>query len=316
MEPILGRRDFLALGGAALAAGAAGAPLPRAVPSQEKTQEGSGGAAPAKRKRTIRKAVGLGMIGIPGTLEEKLKAVKALGFDGVEIDSPSRIPLEELQKAKEAAGVEIPSAVDSVHWSQTLCDPDPKIRTLAVKALETALRDVKRLGGRSVLLVPAVVNANVSYEDAWNRSQEEIRRVVPLAAELQVAIAIENVWNHFILTPLEARRYVDDFQSPWVGWHFDVGNVVTYGWPEQWIRILGKRIKALHVKEYSRKKRDAEGLWKGFDAELLEGDNNWPAVMRALDGIGYEGWAIAEVGGGGEDRLREIGKRMDQILSL
>ena len=163
--------------------------------------------------------------------------------------------------------------------------------------------------------MPAVVNANISYEDAWNRSTEEIRKVLPVAAELQVRIAVENVWNQFIMSPLEARRYVDDFQSPWVGWHLDIGNVITYGWPEQWIRIPGKRIQKLHIKEYSRKKRDAEGLWKGFDVELLEGDNNWPAVMAALDDIGYDGWGIAEVAGGDEKRLAEVSKRMDKIFA-
>src|SRR5216683_1580738 len=128
----------------------------------------------------------------------------------------------------------------------------------------------------------AVVKREVTYADAYKRSQEEIRKAIPLAEELGVKIAIENVWNHFLLSPLEAARYVDEFNSPWVGWHFDVGNVITYGWPEQWIRVLGKRIQKLHIKEYSRQRRDKEGPWKGFDVPLLEGDNNWPAIMKAL----------------------------------
>src|SRR5437764_102613 len=130
-----------------------------------------------------------------------------------------------------------------------------------------------------------------------NHSQKrQIRKAVPLAEELGVKIAVENVWNQFLLSPLEAARYVDEFKSPAVGWHFDVGNVINYGWPEQWIRILGKRIQKLHIKEFSRKKRDSEGLWKGFEVPLGEGDNNWPAVMQALDDIGYHGWAMAEQG--------------------
>src|SRR3989442_91607 len=135
--------------------------------------------------------------------------------------------------------------------------------TLAMAAPQKALQDAKDLGCPAVLLVPAVVNKKVSYAEAYTRSQVQIPKAVPLAEELGVKIAIENVWNQFLLSPLEAARYVDEFQSPWVGWHFDVGNIITYGWPEQWIRILGKRIQKLHIKEYIRKKRDAEGLCKG-----------------------------------------------------
>jgi hexulose-6-phosphate isomerase len=109
---------------------------------------------------------------------------------------------------------------------------------------------------------------------------------------------------------------VDEFNSPAVGWHFDIGNVITYGWPEQWIRVLGKRIQKLHVKEFSRKRRDQEGLWKGFDVALLEGDDDWPAVMKALDDVGYRGWAMTEQGGGDTPAgLRDLVQRFDKILS-
>jgi hexulose-6-phosphate isomerase len=164
--------------------------------------------------------------------------------------------------------------------------------------------------------VPAVVHKDVSYNDAYDRSHAEIAKAVPLAEELGVKIAIENVWNQFLLSPLEAARFVDEFNSPAVGWHFDVGNVITYGWPEQWIRILGKRIQKLHIKEYSRKKRDAEGLWKGFDVKYLEGDNDWPAIMKALDDIGYNGWGIAEQGGGDTlGGLKDLSTRMTKIFA-
>ena len=148
---------------------------------------------------------------------------------------------------------------------------------------------------------------------AW-LSAEEIRRLLPRAAELGIKIAFENVWNSFLLSPLEAARYVDEFESEFVGWYFDVGNIVRSGWPEHWVRALGKRILKLDIKEYSRAKRDNEGLWKGFGVELLEGDCDWPAVMAALDEIGYSGWATAEIGGGGEERLRDIASRMDRIM--
>ena len=165
-----------------------------------------------------------------------------------------------------------------------------------------------------MLLVPAVVNKQVSYDEAWERSTAEVRTVLPRAEELDVKIAIENVWNGFLLSPLEAARYVDQFEGDRVGWYFDVGNVVNYGFPEQWVRILGSRILKLDVKEYSRKRRDEEGLWKGFGVEIGEGDCDWPAVRAALREVGYSGWATAEVGGGGEERLADIKARMDAVL--
>jgi hexulose-6-phosphate isomerase len=197
-----------------------------------------------------------------------------------------------------------------------MADPDPKIRAAAVEHLKGALRECQAFGGTSVLLVPAVVSARVTYDDAYKRSQEEIRKAIPVAAETGVKIAVENVWNQFLLSPLEAARYIDEFESPHVGWHFDIGNVVTFGWPEQWVKILGKRIVKLHFKEFSRKKRDAEGMRKGFAVELMEGDNDWPAIMKALDETGYHTWACAEVPGGGADRMKFIAERLDRILSV
>ena len=129
-------------------------------------------------------------------------------------------------------------------------------------------------------------------------------------------IAIENVWNNFLLSPLEAARYVDEFKSPFVAWHFDIGNILRYGWPEQWISVLGKRIVQLHIKEYSRDKMNSAGLWKGFDVKLLEGDNNWPAIMKAVDDIGYTGWAIAEQSGGNSlEGLKDLSSRIDKICA-
>jgi len=270
---------------------------------------------PVTKKRNLRKACMLGMVEGDGSILEKLTLLKEAGFEGVEIDSPSSLDLDEVLAAMAKTGLEVAGTVDSVHWSETLSDPDPAVRAKGVAGLETALRDAKKLRAGSVLLVPAVVNAKVSYDDAWKRSTAEITKVVPLAAELGVRISIENVWNHFLLSPLEAARYVDQFESPHVGWHMDLGNVVNYGWPDQWIAVLGKRIRRLHIKDYSRKKRDEQGLWKGFDVELGQGDVGWPATMAALDAIGYEGWASAEVAGGGAERMRTVSKQMDALFA-
>ena len=266
-------------------------------------------------KRSIHKAIMWGTVGVKGSVLEKMKAVKAAGFEGVEMNS--HMDHDEVVRARDEAGLIIPSVCGAHHWDKPLSHPDPKVREEGLEALKQTLRDAKRYGASSVLLVPAVVNKEVSYRDAYTRSQAEIRKAVPLAEELGVKIAIENVWNQFLLSPLEAARYVDEFNSPAVGWHFDVGNIINYGWPEQWVRILGKRIQKLHIKEFSRKRRDKEGLWKGFDVPLLEGDDDWPAVMKALDEVGYSGWAMTEQPGGDTpEGLADLATRLGRILAL
>jgi hexulose-6-phosphate isomerase len=298
------RRGFLAAAGASLA-----------LPFHREREAARVPERPSVKPRKLRKACMFGMVEGGASVREKFARLREAGFEGVELDSPSGLDLDEVRAAMLATGMEVAGTVDSVHWSKTLSDPDPAVRAQGVAALETALRDANKLGATSVVLVPAVVNAKVSYADAWTRSTAEIRKVLPLATELGVCVSVENVWNHFLLSPLEAARYVDQFESPFVGWHMDVGNIVNYGWPEQWIAVLGKRIRRLHIKDYSRKKRDEQGLWKGFDVELGDGDVGWPATMAALDAVGYEGWASAEVGGGGLERLRDVARRMDALFT-
>ena len=263
--------------------------------------------------RKIKKGIMWGTVSIPGSVLEKMQAIKEAGFEGVEMNS--HMDQEEVLKARDQTGLVIPSVCGAYHWKKTLSDPDSQVRAEGLEALQQTLRDAKRYGASSVLLVPGVVTKEVSYAEAWERSRAEIQKAISLASELGVKIAIENVGNQFLLSPLEAARYVDEFNSPWVGWHFDVGNIINYGWPEHWVRALGKRIVTLHIKEFSRKRRDKEGLWKGFEVELLEGDDDWPAVMKALDEIGFRGWSIAEIPGGDAARLKNIAERMDKILS-
>lgn len=298
---VVGRRALL-VGAGAVALGL----LTRGARAQE---------AASKPARKLRKACMLYMCKGGQSLREKFEILKGAGFEGVELDSPTPISREEILAARDATGLAVCGVVDSVHWRSSLADPDAAVRAQAVAALETALRDCKAFGGDSVLLVPAIVNTRVSYDDAYRRSQDEIRKVLPLAAELEVKIGIENVWNDFLLSPLEAARYVDEFESPWIGWHLDCGNLVTYGHPEQWVRILGRRLVKLHVKDYSRKRRDEEGRWKGFDVKLREGDVDWSAVMSALDEVGFAGWASAEVAAGDEEHLRDVVSRMEQIFA-
>src|SRR6267378_5098526 len=298
----MNRRDFRATGSSLLALSTL---APAVLCAQEKPPAG---------KRSIKKGIMWATVGLKGSVLEKMQAIKEAGFDGVEM--MSHMDQDEVLKARDQTGLLIPSVCGRDHWGKPLSDPNPKIREEGLEALKQTLRDGKRYGASSVLLVPGVVNKDISYPDAYTRSQAEIRKAIPLAEELGVKIAIENVWNQFLLSPLEAARYVDEFNSPMVGWHFDVDNVINFGWPEQWIRILGKRIQKLHIKEYSRKKRDTQGLWAGFQTQLTEGDNDWPAIMKALDEIGYNGWGIAEQGGGDSpEGLKDLSDRMDKIFA-
>jgi hexulose-6-phosphate isomerase len=278
----------------------------------------SGGASAqeaAKPARKLRKAIMGGTLGIKGTLVEKYKAAKEAGYEGVE---PSGgMNQQEVIDALGQSGLQAASVCCHTHWKQTLTHDDPKIREEGLQGVLTTLRDAKAIGADSILVVPGVVSETVPYDVAWERSIAEIKKAVPLAKELGVKISIENVWNNFILSPLEAVRYLDEVGDPIVGWHFDIGNVLRYGWPEQWIKVLGKRINRIHVKEYSTKKMKDEGVWKGFDCDLTEGDNNWPAIMKALDAVGYTGWAISEQRGGiNPGGLKMLTERMDKIFAM
>ena len=179
-----------------------------------------------------------------------------------------------------------------------------------------SLEDASTYGADTVLLVPGIVDEKTSYNDCWYRTIEEIKKVLPLAEKLNVTIAIENVWNNFLISPVEANYYLDQFSSPYVKFYFDCGNILFYGWPEQWINILGRRIAKVHIKEFSRKKASKKGKWAGFDVSLREGDVNWPAVMKALDNIEYQDWMTLEQGGGDSlDGLKDLAGRARKIMN-
>lgn len=302
-----------------MAAVAGGTTLAAAPPAVRRPRNPYQTAKPAGRALhghpvSIRKAVKFDMIDEELSIQEKFELLQELGYDGVEMGSPNELDNGEVIAARDATGLPIHGVVDSVHWNKPLSDSDEDVRAEGLAGLETALRDAQAYGASTVLLVPAVVNADVSYDDAYHRSQAEIRKMLPLAEELGVQIAIENVWNQILLSPLEFARYIDEFENAWIGAYFDIGNVVNFGWPEQWIRILGDRILKLDVKEYSKELRDSEGPYAGFRAPLGEGSIDWPAVLGALSDIGYEGWATAEVEGGDRARLQEIAEGMDRVF--
>ena len=298
----IGRRDFLRTTAAVTAAAMTGAPL-----------------YSADTKPKLKKAVKYGMVRIPnGTHLQRLELAKKCGFLGVEIDSPGTSKLDELVKASQETGVVIHGVIDSVHWRETLSSPDAAVRVKGLDALLGALQDAKTVGADTVLLVPGVVNKDATYQQCWERSQAEVRKALPTAEKTGVKIAIEVVWNNFITKPEQLIEYVDSFKSEYVGAYFDCSNMIKYGVPSaEWIRKLGKRMLKFDFKAYSKAKAKAEGNeGAGFRVEIGEGDEDWPEVLKALAEIGYNGWATAEVGGGGEEHLKKISAQMDKVLGL
>jgi L-ribulose-5-phosphate 3-epimerase len=266
----------------------------------------------APSARTLKKGIMWGSIGVGKTIMEKFQAAKEAGFDGVE--TMSHLDRKEVLAARDATGLLIASVCGELHWKYPLSDPDPKIRELGVEALKVTIEDAGVYGADTVLLVPGIVNETVSYDQCWNRCIDEIRKVIPIAEKLKVKIALENVWNNFLISPMEAASYVDQFRSPYIGSYFDCGNILVYGWPEQWIKILDKRLAKVHIKDFSRKIADKQGKGAGFGVKLLEGDVNWTAVMKSLDDIGYHGWTTVEMPGGDtREGLKDLCDRLVKI---
>ena len=266
------------------------------------------GAAPAKLP--IKKGVWMGMLPKSMSFQDRFKLAVDCGFEQIECPTtPDQREAEEMKKASEAARLPIHSVMNMAHWKYPLSSADPAAVAESVKGMETSLRNAKFWGADAVLLVPAVVNAETSYKDAYVRSQQQIKKLLPLAQQLKVVIAVENVWNKFLLSPLEFCRYIDEFKSPWVKAYFDVGNIILYGFSQDWIRTLGKRIVKIHLKDF---KFDGKSTaW----VPLREGQVNWAEIYKAFGEIGYQGAATVELPGGDEAYLKEVSRRVDLILT-
>jgi L-ribulose-5-phosphate 3-epimerase len=240
---------------------------------------------------------------------ERFALAKKCGFEGIELNGP----IADLDAAREMgalareAGVPIHGVVNG--WGGPLSDPKPENVEKGIASMETSLRCAKAVGADAVLLVPAVVNDEVGYGEAWERSQKNVRKLLPLARELQVTIAVENVWNKFLLSPLEFAKYVDQFDDPRLKAYIDVGNMIQFGFAQDWLRTVGKRIVRIHLKDFKRKENR-------FTPNLLEGDVNWPQVRRALDEIGYHGFLTPELGAGDEAYLTDLAGRIDKIIAM
>lgn len=285
------RRSFIATAGAAGAAAAASFP---AFAQEDAPRARSNKGIVFKSTKTN------GKINM-----DLLKKLKELGFDGIESVSPGVKDIPALKKMCKDVGLPIHGVVDMVHWKQTLSHPEQDVRDEGRKALEQAVRDSHALGGSSVLLVPGVVRkGQATHEECWNRSIEEINKVIPTASWYGIHILIETVWNGFCYKPEEFRDYLDDINNPWVGAYYDIGNMQKFAPSHEWIRVLGKRIVKLDVKDW--------GVKPGF-CPLGKGDVDWPEVRKAMKEINFSGWVTREGNDGGHDKTAAL---MDELLDL
>ena len=235
--------------------------------------------------------------------------LKEAGFEGVELISPNQLDTHEVLSACEKTGLVVHGVSGSRHWRDTLSDPDPAVVARGMAAIRQEFADCKAYGGTTVLVVPAVVNRKVGYRDAYKRSQKNIRELIPDAQSHGIKVAIEEVWNKFLLSPVEFAAISTSSKAH--------GSVLTSTWatssssafPEEWIRELGKRILKVHIKEYAKPKR--------FDYPLGEGKEiDWEAVRSAFEDVGYTGWITAEVGYGDVESMKDVVRRMKELLHL
>lgn len=296
----LNRRDMLRLGSAAaLTAGISGAR--RSLAADE------------PKVPWLRKTLKIGMIKAEGGLVDKFKLAKQAGFEGVELNTPG-INVDEAKAAAKESGLIIDGTVGGYHWSQRHSDPDPEVRATALQKLKQGLEETAACGADTMLLVPGH-GKDGSAAEVYERALAAINEAIPVAEKVGVKILIENVWNHFLYDheggsdqsaePL--AKFIDAFNSPWVGVQFDLGNHWKYGDVAQWVRTLDHRIKKLDIKGFSR----AENKF----TKITEGDIDWPSVEKALRDIKFTGWLAAEVGGGDLDRLKEIVQHMEEALN-
>lgn len=271
--------------------------------------------------------------GLEGTLDpvEAARLAKAAGFDAIELCiGPAGTALGtdidetrcgEIRSQVEEIGLSVPSVASGLYWGRALGDDDPAARAGAREDLEAMIRIAGWLGAKTLLTIPGAVEVFflpdrpiMDYRSVYDRAVEGLQAALPLAAENRVRLGIENVWNKFLLSPMEMAAFIDTFDSEWIGAYVDVANLLPYGYPDQWLRTLGRRVVGVHFKDF----RKAVGTIEGF-VDLLEGDVPWPAVVEALDEIGYDGPVAAEMIPGYRHhpmvRIENTSRAMDAILT-
>lgn len=269
--------------------------------------------------------------GLEGTLNPStfLKHAHTNGFKAVELcigeggalnTDATKATCTSLKTEAEDLGLTIPSTASGLYWSRALGDANPTDRAQALDDLKRMLQVSSWLGAKTHLTIPGAVEVFFlperpiyAYDDVLKYAIEGLQKAIPTAEQTQVRMGIENVWNKFLLSPTEVRDFIDSFASPWLGAYVDVANILPYGYPEQWLRILDHRVVGVHFKDF----RKAVGTIEGF-VDLLEGDVNFPAVMQALEAIRYDGPVVAEMipyyKTNPEVRVANTSRAMDAIL--
>lgn len=257
------------------------------------------------------------------TAMDAMTLAAKLGYQSFELcvgeDGPLTLDLSEsdaaaLRRTADKLGLALTTVGTGLGWQYPLTSPDRSVRKKGIEATTRALHIAKWLGAHTVLTVPGIVTSEVSYDEALENALLSVQQLAPVAESLQVSIGIENVWNKFLLSPVELRDFIDQCESDCVGAYIDTGNVILYGFPEQYLRILGSRVRAVHAKDF----RASAGNFDGF-VMLMEGDVNWPAVAAALADIGFDGALTAEYGPYAhslEVMLRHVHTALEAIIAL
>jgi len=259
-------------------------------------------------------------------IPEAMQEAKDLGFDAIELaiasegiltNESTQSQCEDIVAEAQRIGIEISSLASGESWTCSPSSDDPETRKKIIDFTCKALHVAKWLGTDAYLFVPGAVDVQwmpevpvVAYDRCHERAVEAVGQIIPTAEETGVSLCIENVWNKYLLSPLEMRDFIDSFNNEIVASYFDVGNVLLYGYPDQWIRILGKRIKRIHVKDFDK----SIGTLEGFP-DLLEGDVDFEAVKQSLTDIGYDGYATAELLPFKPGRVKKAEQAMRQIFS-
>jgi len=262
---------------------------------------------------TIHKSTLISMLPRELSYAGRFALARDAGFEAIEMQTLAKDDeAAEIKEASKKTGLRIHSVMNMDHWRLPLSSSDPEVVAGSVKGMETSIKNAALWGADAVLLVPAVVDGKTSYKDAWTRSQQVIKeRLLPMAGDMKVIIAVEEVWNKFLLSPIEFAKYVDEFDSPWLKAYFDVGNVVFYGFPQDWVRTLGSRIVKVHLKDFKLDRQSGRFTWPNIG----EGDIDWPELRRAFADIKYSGYMTTELSRGNADYLKDLSARLDRFLA-